>query len=103
MDHDEFKYTMLAVSHSDDIIYNCELPIRKAEVSFQKKSETLKPILDSEIFRELRLPDSKQLTWSSPPTPRPSSSDRNLGQYAVLNDTICHIYSPNEYWKRLVI
>lgn len=58
----EFQYTMFAVIDSDDVIYYGELPTRKAEVSFQQVTATLKPIPDSEIFPELPLSDAKQLT-----------------------------------------
>lgn len=58
----EFQYTMLAIINSDDVIYYGELPTRKAEISFQQVTATLKPIPDSEIFPELPVSDAKQFT-----------------------------------------
>jgi hypothetical protein len=47
----EFQYTMLAaVDDSSDIIYYAELPVRKAEISFNEVAAKLKPIPDGEIF-----------------------------------------------------
>lgn len=48
---------MLAAINSDDVIYYCELPVRKAEISFQHVTATLKPIPDSVIFPEWPLSD----------------------------------------------
>ncbi|KND88609.1 hypothetical protein TOPH_06706 [Tolypocladium ophioglossoides CBS 100239] len=61
----QFQYTMFVVIDSNDVIYYDELPVRKAEISFQQVTATLKPIPDSEIFPEWPLPDepgAKQLT-----------------------------------------
>ncbi|KAJ5246656.1 hypothetical protein N7468_001639 [Penicillium chermesinum] len=60
----EFQYTMFAVIDSDDVIYYGELPIRKAEISFQQVMATLKAIPDSEIFPALS--SAKQLTQAPP-------------------------------------
>ncbi|KAL4920719.1 hypothetical protein BDW62DRAFT_198605 [Aspergillus aurantiobrunneus] len=58
----EFQYTMFAVISSDDVIYYGELPTRKAEISFQQVTATLKPIPDGEIFPELSLSGAHQFT-----------------------------------------
>ncbi|KAJ6104952.1 hypothetical protein N7486_003641 [Penicillium sp. IBT 16267x] len=65
---------MLAVFHSDDIIYNCELPIRKAEVSFQQRD------MPGVAIARLQTAD---LELPANATPR-----------HILNDTMCHVYSP---------
>ena len=55
---------MFDAINSDDVIYYGELPTRKAKISFQQVTATLKPIPDSEIFPELLLSDAKQFTWA---------------------------------------
>ncbi|KAI1151876.1 kinase-like domain-containing protein [Nemania diffusa] len=53
----EFEYTMFAIVDLDDAIYYCELPTRKAEVSFQQVTASLKPIPFCEAFPEWPLPN----------------------------------------------
>lgn len=53
----EFEYTMFVILDLDDAIYYCEIPTRKAEVSFQQVTASLKPIPFCEAFPEWPLPN----------------------------------------------
>lgn len=57
LETNEFQYTMLAAVDLDDVIYYCELPLRKAEISFQHVMATLKPIPNSVSYPEWPLSD----------------------------------------------
>lgn len=86
----EFQYTMFAAIDSDDVIYYGELPIRKADISFQQVTAKLKPIPDSEIFPEWPLsnePAAKQLTQAPlvlPANVQVFIKRPNLSQYDVF-------------------
>lgn len=80
---------MFAIIDSDDVIYYSELPVRKAEVSFQQVTATLKPIPDYVIFPERPLPDEfgKQLTQAPlvlPANVQVFIKRPNLSQYDVF-------------------
>ncbi|KAI1302018.1 kinase-like domain-containing protein [Xylaria venustula] len=78
----EFQYTMFAMISSDDTIHYGELPMRKAEISFEQVSATLQPIPDHEIFPEWPSSGIKQLT-QDPSAPTVFIKRPNLPKYDV--------------------
>ena len=81
----EFQYTMLSVIDPDDVIYYCELPIRKAEISFQQVTAALKPIPDREIFPKFPLSEANEFTQvcNLPENVEVFIKRPNLSQYDV--------------------
>ena len=62
---DEFQYTMFAIVDPDDVIYYCELPTRKSEISIGHVVSALQPVADSEIYPEW--PSSHRLSKAALP------------------------------------
>ncbi|KAK4224847.1 hypothetical protein QBC38DRAFT_532082 [Podospora fimiseda] len=58
---DKFTYTMCAAVDSVDTVYCCELPLRKADISFDKLTTALQPLPDNEIY-----PIWPPVSWDTP-------------------------------------
>ncbi|KAI0974131.1 kinase-like domain-containing protein [Xylaria arbuscula] len=79
----ELKYKMFAVIDSYDTIYYGELPMRKADISFDQVTAALKPIPDREIFPEWPLSGTEQST-QAPSVPSAFIKRPNLSQYDIF-------------------